>query len=188
VIRVRTAAVGAGLALAAGGLLTACSASAPSARTVSDSHGHPQAAAPPRAITEGSPVCQNITALDHLTVRRTVPASVGRTTRFAFPSTVRISDAATVRRLARGLCGLPALRGDLFCPFDSGIRYALVFAAGSVDLRPVVIAPAGCEPVTGLGRTRSLAGAASWWATLGDTMKIPVPGQAAFSGAQQSGG
>lgn len=184
----RTVALRAGLALAAGGLLTACASSAPPAGTVVDSHSHAPAAAQQHPITAGSPVCQNITALDHLTVRRTVPVVAGTLPRFAFPSMVQISAAATVRRLARELCGLPVLPRGVFCPEDSGIRYALLFSVGRTDLRPVIIAPSGCDPVTGLGRTRTLIRDASWWATLGDIMKIPVPGQAAFRGTPRTGG
>jgi hypothetical protein len=129
----------------------------------------------PSAPAAGSrALCRQIPALTQLEVARdnTLP---GNHITFSFPARVIVTSAASVRAVARVLCGLP--RDTIAnCPADFGIRYWLYFSPGRLRLAPVNADPAGCADILGLG-VPARWGLPRFWQALGTAMHVVRPGQ-----------
>jgi hypothetical protein len=119
----------------------------------------PTAAGVPTAAP-ATALCRAIPALDQMAVHRRNGLVAGHL-RFSFPAQLTVSNPPSVRMVARSLCALPP---DTLtnCPADFGVRYQLTFRSAGQRFGPVTADPAGCETVTGLGRTARFAAARFW--------------------------
>lgn len=80
---------------------------------------------------------------------------------------ITITDPAKVRTLARAVCALPPEPpGVHSCPIDVGGAIDLRFSAPGQTFPQVVIGRSGCQVVSGLGATRTVAGHPQFWKVL----------------------
>ena len=109
-------------------------------------------------------VCNDLAHLIGATITR--KTTLHDALRFRIPARATLRSYADVVALAAVLCALPRTpTGPVFCPADLGVRYTVAFSATDRAIDPVVISPAGCETVTGLGGIREAS--TSLWQVLG---------------------
>lgn len=124
-------------------------------------------------------LCQVAGSVTALGARRGVPSNP---TTFSFPRLTSVNHAASVRLVARALCGLAKLpKGIQSCPVDLGPIYTLGFNAAGYDVTKVALDPTGCEAVHGLTGVRWIR-SSSFWRVLGDAMGLRAPARATFAG------
>ena len=127
-------------------------------------------------------VCGDIATIDKLVVRRHNSFPENHL-RFSFPA-VLTRGAVSGRQAARALCALPPMPSGVFhCPADLGVAYDLAFSAPGAKLATVILEPAGCETVSGLGSLRSAARSPGFWRTLGAALGLRSANQATFAGS-----
>jgi len=161
------------VALAAAALLLAGGASAAA---------NDRPAASPTSSAGTPSLCASIANLSRLVVRRSDAFPENRRD-FAFPASVTVDRAATVRRVAQALCALPKMpRGALHCPADFGITYQLTFFTKSHSFPTVGIDATGCQKVHGLGPARWVSRSPGFWQILGNAMGLTNPGSSTFAG------
>jgi hypothetical protein len=168
----------AGLALA-GLALAACGSQ--QAATTSSATQATSPAATRSPAQPGRTLCSDVPALTRLVVTRVVELPQNHL-HFAVPAGVTISDPATVRDVARAVCGLPVMpHGVMSCPADWGVTYRLSFAAGRGGFPVVTAAAGGCGWVSGAGPVRRAA-STGFWTELARALGVPHPSNSALQG------
>lgn len=131
-------------------------------------------------------LCENVLRekMRRLTVTRNTPPNP---TIFAFPRKTSGTDPTLIRALALALCKLPVIPKEaMSCPDDLGIRYTLHFTntgdIGGTSTKDVVVAPTGCETVTGLGATRWVLTRLGFWSALGKSIGLQDATRSTFVG------
>jgi hypothetical protein len=146
--------------------------------------GQPAAGTASLHVVDGPALCNDIEILTWLRVKRSNPWPQNHLT-FQASASYIVSDRSAVRALAQGLCALaPLPTGVRHCPVDYGIAYRLVFSDTTKSYPAIKVDAGGCEPVTGLGPTRS--GDASVWNALGAALHWPKPYATEFRGQMPS--
>ncbi len=165
-------------------VVAACGSSAPSAGHAGQGSpsSRPSSRGSGHLASNGSGLCASAGQVGSLTVVRT-DALPSNHTRFAFPATETVRNAARAQAVAQSLCGLQRVpRTVVACPADFGITYKLTFAAGSQRFAPVTLDAGGCQLVGGLGATRRVATSSALWRYLGVAIGIPHPSNTTFKG------
>ncbi len=137
-----------------------------------------------RRATGQTSLCASSGNVTHLVVRRT-DALAQDELHFSFPSSVAVSDVASVRDVARALCALPAMPKQVMsCPMDLGIDYRLQFSRAQRRFRVVTLDATGCQVVDGLVPPRWIARSPRFWGTLGGAMRLRHPSWLTFRGSE----
>ncbi len=162
------------IAVLIGSLLLAACGSSQTAGTQTSSHG---------SSTSDPSLCSSIASLDHLTISRSMFPQTNL--RFSFPPNVVVSNATSVRNVARALCVLPKMptHGTISCPAGRAITYHLAFSAGDRAFPEVLVDMSGCTLVRGVGAIRWVEQSPSFWHTSGIAMGLSSPGYATFRGS-----
>lgn len=153
-------------------LLAACSSSQTAGTQISSQ----------KSSTSYSALCSSIANLDHLTISRDVSPQANL--HFSFSPNMVVSNASSVRNVAKALCELPKIptHGTISCPAGRAITYHLVFSAGDRAFPEVLLDMNGCTSVKGVGTIRWVEQSPSFWHTLGLAMGLSSPGYATFRG------
>lgn len=131
----------------------------------------------------GSELCAHMSEIVNLSVTRIELFPQNHLT-FSFPAMVDVRKSASAKTVADVLCQLPPMpSGAVNCPADLGVSYKLTFRLRKGAGDTVVVEPAGCQTVRGLGPQRWLRGSGILWTDLGLAMGLAHASDATFRGA-----
>ncbi len=149
----------------------AATTTVPSSPTSPTSSTAPSTA--PTQVASATGICAAPGTLTGLSVSRT-DAFPQNPVSFDFPAHVSATNGAAIAAVARAACGLGDFpSGEMSCPADLGISYALVFTADRVVFGTLTADPTGCPSLTGLGAPRWAA--PTFWDELAVALGLPAP-------------
>jgi len=120
-----------------------------------------------------------------VTAFRILRGRVRNPTKFSFPNSVYVNNAASSRWAAHALCDLPSVSAGVYnCPADTGPAYTLNFVAAGYQITKVVVDPTGCETVTGMKNDRTVSRSPGFWPVLGASMNLKGATGETFGGQE----
>lgn len=116
-----------------------------------------------------------------LTVRR---GTFMNPTVFSFPSVVSVSNAASVRTVAKTICAIPPdmRTWTIPCPSDQGLTYRLSFAIPKYIITPIILRMGGCGAVEGTGAKGWIHLTPNLFRVLGNAMQLHLATIETFAG------
>lgn len=116
-------------------------------------------------------LCTVANKVTTLTVRR---GTFTNPTVFSFPSVVSVSNATSVRAVAKTICAIPPdmRTWTIPCPSDQGLTYRLVFTIPKYVITPIILRMGGCGAVEGTGAMGWIHLNANIFRVLGKAMQL----------------
>ncbi|HUW86847.1 MAG TPA: hypothetical protein VMW30_00500 [Candidatus Paceibacterota bacterium] len=126
-------------------------------------------------------LCTVANKVTTLTVRR---GTFMNPTVFSFPSVVSVSNAASVRAVAKTICAIPPdmRTWAIPCPSDQGLTYRLVFTIPKYVITPIILHMGGCGAIEGTGAKGWIHLTPSLFRVLGNAMQLHLATIETFAG------